>query len=293
MKDIHSYLDWASKGRSGIIWYILGYFISTLLFFAVPMFLTFPLYKYFGSLDKSPVGHLVFTFIPFIFPFCAIPLMVKILHNRPIWSVAMPKLFLGLKLLVVGFGIKVLLNFVSVLYGYLTIPEKIVYQGFDLKIYIPIVIVATIGIIIQASAEELYFRGYLLQIVRRLTSKTIFILLIPAVLFASKHMGNIASLGTDYISVLPYFLHALMYGWVAIKTRSLWMPIGLHLANNLNTVALAGIKGDVLTAHTPLVFTDVPLVNTVVTSLIDLILVFAIVSFLYKKKIIMEGDETS
>lgn len=291
MQEIKSYLDWANQGRSNIVLYIVGYVLTTLAFFALPMFFSFPLYKYFGNLEATAVGNLVMIFTPFLVPFLAIPLIVKILHNRPAWSVAMPKLFWGLKLMAVGFAIKMVLNGISFLYGYLTIRESFVYQGFDMRVYVPLVMVATVGIFIQASAEEVYFRGYLFQIVRRFTSRNFLILLFPALLFASRHMGNIESLGTNYLSVLPYFLHALMYGWVAIMTRSLWMPIGMHLANNLNTVAFVGIQGDVLTAHTPFVFTQVPLTNTVATSVIDLLLVYAIVSIMYKKSVLIQGGK--
>lgn len=94
---------------------------------------------------------------------------------------------------------------------------------------------------LQTTAEEVFFRGYLLQASYRWTRKPLLLCALSGLLFLLPHLGNIeASHGwaawTQW-AVMGAFLAAL-----TLRTRSLDLAIGVHAANNLAAFLLVGTK---------------------------------------------------
>jgi hypothetical protein len=52
--------------------------------------------------------------------------------------------------------------------------------------------------------------------------------------------------------LVPYLTMGLAFGWAAWRSGSLWLPLGMHWANNLSSVILLGLVGDVLPTVAPL-----------------------------------------
>ena len=98
------------------------------------------------------------------------------------------------------------------------------------------------------------FRGYIPQAVYRFTARPWFIYGIPAYLFAQLHIGNVSALGSGWLAYLPYFSVALLFGWLAWRTGSLWLGWGMHYANNVFLVLLIGSHDDVLQPVSGLAF---------------------------------------
>jgi len=110
------------------------------------------------------------------------------------------------------------------------------------------------GAAIQTGAEEFMFRGYLPQAVYRFTTWPWLIYGIPSYLFAQLHMGNVGALGGGWLAYMPYFSIALLWGWLAWRTGSLWLGWGMHYANNVFLVLLIGSHDDVLQPVSGLAF---------------------------------------
>ena len=84
---------------------------------------------------------------------------------------------------------------------------------------------------VQASAEEMVYRGYLTQFARRYVRNPLLVMLIPALVFAGPHYGNVAGLDGP-LALLPFVISGLSYGWLAYRSGSLWMSAGAHLGGN-------------------------------------------------------------
>lgn len=98
--------------------------------------------------------------------------------------------------------------------------------------------VAVLGLMCAvAVTEELLFRGVLLRIVEELTG-TWAALAISAVFFGGLHLLNPGATAWGALAIAVEA--GLMLGAAYVATRSLWLPIGLHLAWN---TAEAGIFG--------------------------------------------------
>jgi len=90
---------------------------------------------------------------------------------------------------------------------------------------------------VGAIAEEALFRGYLFQTLSRANLAWLAIA-ITSLFFASAHLNNE---NADYVSTLNTALAGIWFGIAYLKTRTLWFPIGLHLAWNWTQGAILGI----------------------------------------------------
>ena len=100
------------------------------------------------------------------------------------------------------------------------------------------VIVTLIIFVIAGAAEEALFRGYPLQTCTRAKLAWVGVV-ITSVTFGVAHLGNPnASKG------LPFINTVIAGVWLAVgylRTRSLWLPVGLHWSWNWTQAALLGI----------------------------------------------------
>ena len=197
------------------------------------------------------------TTLGFLPAFLAIPFFTWLLHKRPWWSVALPQLKLDGWKLGIGFLFGFLINLVVYIAGGLFAGSQISFVAPDLSTYLPLLIVGAITIFIQVTAEELLYRGYTMQFMRRLTANPVLIVGISGLAFAAIHIGNVVLNGMPWYGVLIYLFDGLVYGWLAWRSRSLWMPIGFHLANNFALVVLVNEKANTdLLQGSPLIVVD-------------------------------------
>jgi len=86
---------------------------------------------------------------------------------------------------------------------------------------------------LQVFAEEVMFRGYILQSVAHYSHRTAVRLFVPSILFFAIHLGYEGEKTDAYIYAAYYFGIAFYLTWIAIKTDGLESSFGLHLAVNL------------------------------------------------------------
>jgi membrane protease YdiL (CAAX protease family) len=86
--------------------------------------------------------------------------------------------------------------------------------------------------------EEVVNRGYLLQAFIEGTRAWIAILGFSLIF----SLGHIFNEDFSWVSGLCLFLHGILFGLIYFKTRSLWIPIGMHIAWNWTQGPLWGMK---------------------------------------------------
>ena len=91
---------------------------------------------------------------------------------------------------------------------------------------------------VGAAAEEAFFRGYILQTFTR-AKLALFAAALTSLLFAAAHIGN---QGANYLSFINTALAGVWFGAAYLKTRTLWLAFGLHLAWNWMQGAVLGIS---------------------------------------------------
>ena len=92
-----------------------------------------------------------------------------------------------------------------------------------------------IGIFIQASFEEVYVRGWLLQHLSRFLPNALVAILTTSVIFSALHIGH-----PGWATYVATFAMGLAFGYSAWRLNGLEAAMGAHIANNLVGALLAG-----------------------------------------------------
>lgn len=102
---------------------------------------------------------------------------------------------------------------------------KVVIEKFLVMKSLPDLLVNLLVIaVIPALGEELLFRGVIQGIFSKITKNVHWGIVITAFLFAALHM--------QFFGLLPRMVMGILFGYLLIWSKSLWVPIIAHLVNN-------------------------------------------------------------
>jgi uncharacterized protein len=247
--DIRFFLDWALKGKPSwpryIVGLVLGYLAFNLLNNLFILVTTIPLAIIGGGEGAlTPVARNVSLALSFLPTLILVPAIVRYLLQRPWWSVAFADKHARWFNLGLGALIGLLVNLVLWLSYPVLGLGGLTFAVPALGAWIPFALLSAAAIFVQTTAEEFLFRGYLMQFVRRATSNPILLIMGSGLLFGLVHAGNAIhlGLGDGFFAVLPWVIDGLFFGWVAWRSKSLWMSMGIHWANNASLAMLFSFK---------------------------------------------------
>jgi membrane protease YdiL (CAAX protease family) len=275
-----SYLDWAKLGRASPLLYLLAVVLGFIgwEFGSIPALML---------MSSDPAQQRVQFQFSFILPALIVLLLVRLLLGRPAWTVALPAWPPRWRdyLVAIGIGWGVMLALLLAILAFMP-GFELSFRGWGgmLSGGAPLVLMLCAGFMIQTAFEELYFRGLLMQAVRRLTRWMPVVLVVQAYVFASLHAGNLQGFAASYLTMVPYFLAALYLGWVAWRTGSLIMPMGLHFANNGWNALFINTKGDVIVTAAPFIGPPIPLHGFIGYALAQAVLVCCVVEWLMRRR---------
>jgi len=104
---------------------------------------------------------------------------------------------------------------------------------FNPNTFIILLILSLMVFPIQASFEELFFRGYLMQGIGLLTKKPVVPLLITSIIFAIIHYWNGTNTLMSADIVIQVFIIGITLGIITLGENRLETAMGVHIANNL------------------------------------------------------------
>jgi membrane protease YdiL (CAAX protease family) len=203
-------------------------------------------------------------------------LAMRFIHHRPFRSLVTPAPSFAAGRFFQGFFVWL------VLLSLMSIVEASIYPGryvwtFDPHRFVPFVFIALAMIPIQTSAEELFFRAYVLQGFG-LRLRNIWILsAISGFLFMLPHLLNPEARVNYGLLGFYYFLIGAVMSYITLRDGRLELALGLHAANNLFTALFANYSVTVLPS--PSLFTVNTLdalfsVSAAVIGLLVFVLVF-------------------
>jgi membrane protease YdiL (CAAX protease family) len=287
---MNTYLDLARQGKTGwwrfvlavllilFLWQVLGALPSVFL-------LIWVLADGNPQTGISPAGH--FMGVEPIFSFTAtmlasvlfligIFLAIRFIHQRPFRTLITPARFIAWGRFFQGFAVWFVLS------GLMSLVEAFLHPGryvwtLDLGRYLPFAFLALVLIPIQTSAEELFFRGYILQGVGLRLHNIWILSAISGFLFMVPHLVNPEARVNYGLMGFYYFFIGAVMAYVSLQDGRLELALGLHAANNLFTALLANYTVTVM--PTPSLFTVNTLdavysVSAAVIGLIVFILIF-------------------
>jgi len=120
----------------------------------------------------------------------------------------------------------------SILLGYFMMPEN--YEiNFNLEPFLILILISFLLFPIQTSAEEYFFRGYLMQNIGGISKNRWLPLIITSTAFGLVHAGNpeVAELGN--LIFVVYIGSGFFAGIITLMDEGLELALGWHAANNI------------------------------------------------------------
>lgn len=235
-----------------------------------------------GMLQALPPNT---TMILMLFPFALVAvlvlLLIRYLHNISIRKFITSRDKIDWKRIGFAFTGIVLLNFLFFIISYYENPTNFQWN-FEPKAFAILFLIAIVLVPLQTSAEELFFRGYLMQGLGQIFKHRIFPLLITSLLFGFMHFGNpeIDKLGP--LLMVSYVSMGFFFGIITLMDEGLELALGYHAGNNLLISLL--VTSDWTAFQTNSLFLDVSTPNVYMLAFMQLpmlIILLALFSWKY------------
>lgn len=254
------FLENASEGKNNWWRYLLTVIVSLLggsLVAGIAMAVVLIIYAFFlsssgvsnipqliTSLVSNPFTLIILVGVSYTISFILFYICLRFLHQKSLLSVINTLTSLRWKMLLKGLVLWGLILFL------LSLPDLIFNQGsyqitFNSNSFLFLLILCLLAFPIQASFEEVLFRGYLMQgfslFSKRLSnflkfsplSKPWLPLLLTSLIFGAVHFFNGTNLYMDLSIVCSTFIIGLMLGVIALGDNGIETAMGVHIANNL------------------------------------------------------------
>jgi hypothetical protein len=164
--------------------------------------------------------------------------VAPLVHRRPWRSFVVPEPFRW-RLFGIAFAAFAILLLAGTAAAHLSGAERLTptMDGVRFLAFLPLALVL---VPLQVLAEEVLFRGYLLQVVGRVTRRFLVRLIVPAIVFAALHLGNPEALYDAVWGPALFLALSLYLGLLTLTQDGLEGPIAVHLANNWIALFVVG-----------------------------------------------------
>lgn len=197
----------------------------------------------------SNLGFLL-VLLSFVFATLALYLAIRFIHKKSFKDLITPNPTINYGKIFWAFGIWFLLGLVFETAMYFYAPENYSFT-FNIKKFIPLVLISLLILPIQTSFEELLFRGYLLQGFGSVFKNRWAPLIVTSILFGAIHGSNpeIAKYGMGIMQA--YYISAgLALGIMTIMDDSLELVLGVHAATNIYGAIVLSYEGAAIQTDT-------------------------------------------
>lgn len=187
----------------------------------------------FTLLGISPNIALMLTLLTFVFALFACILFIKILHSRSFSETINGTKKVRWNRVFIGFGTWLLFMLIFLIVNYAVDPDNFTFQ-FDIKSFLPLLLITLLFIPLQTTCEEFLFRGYLTQGVAAWTKNRWLAVIIPAILFGLMHIANTEVSEYGFWVTMPqYIIFGLIFGLISVLDDGIELAMGMHAANNI------------------------------------------------------------
>jgi len=194
-----------------------------------------------------------FLLINMVHPFLLLGLIfvVRLIHRRSLLSLATARPRLRLGRVLQGFGVWWALCCLSALVDYALAPAsyELRWDPGLVFAFLPLALLLTP---IQTTAEELFFRGYLIQGLSRASRNPLLLACGSGFLFVLPHLANPEMGVNPILLILIYFLTGVFLAVISLRDGTLELAIGVHAANNLFSAVAVTFEGSIF--DTPALF---------------------------------------
>ena len=196
--------------------------------------------------------QLILIMLPFATALLALMFSIKYVHRRPILSIFTARAQFDWKRYFFAFGI-----WLTVLCGMLaimTFTTGQVYWNLDPSTFAMLVGISIVLFPIQTAAEEVFFRGWLLQGIGKRLKHAGWSILLTGIIFGLMHGANPEVDKIGYGVFAYYIISGIFIGIIAHLDDGLELGMGYHAANNMFAAIILTNNWQVF--HTDAMFID-------------------------------------
>jgi len=262
-----TYLDLADRGKNNWWRYLFGVLVILFMWMGVggipfgillnsvesdqddSTFFNSDLMKFEGVDPAIGFVVMMLAFIPFLL---GIFLVVRFFHKRRFLTLVTSLETIDWKKYCRGlFLMFVIWSFLAMINGLFS-PGT--YQFvFQWNTFLPFLLLALVLVPIQASTEELLFRGYVMQGIGRLVKARWVVVGLSSVLFMLPHLFNPEAATSPALAVTAYTFVGVFLAVITLKSNSLALAMGAHTGTNLFNI-FVGSSSDQVFSKIPTVF---------------------------------------
>ena len=227
---------------------------------------------------SNPFFLLIMVGISYALSFVFFYICLRFLHHKRLLSIINTGSKVRWTLLLKGLCLWFLILFLF------SLPDLIwnsssYHVTFDPKSFLILLVFCVLVFPLQASFEEIFFRGYLMQGVGLLSKRPWIPLLVTSLVFGLVHFFNGTNFNMDISIVISTFIIGIMLGIIALGDNGIEAAMGVHIANNLyvslvynsTDSGLAGLPS-LITAQTSNPFAGIPILG--LAALIIILILF-------------------
>ena len=188
----------------------------------------------------SLIPHFVLANLSFVIGLIGIWIIAKFLHKKSLTQVTTgrPSFDYSRFLYAALVGLCVLI-LITLAYRFI-LGVEMTLQSLNLWVYLPVVLIALVLIPIQASYEEVFFRGYIMQGLSLLTRNKVVLAVVTGVLFTAPHLLNPEPFAFGFaIFVLEIMSFAIFFAVLTLLDGGIELAAGYHSINNIFLVLIA------------------------------------------------------
>jgi membrane protease YdiL (CAAX protease family) len=237
-----SFLSMADSGKNSLWRYVLGVILIIFTWIVITAVLVVAAERSAPSVQAA-LGLLGFL------PMLVMPLVVtRVLHGRPAGTLIGPAQRLNWgrigRAMLVWAGMSAAAVIAEVLWKGLS-SYRLNVDNFLSNLTIIFIYVFMIPI--QATAEEVFFRGYLLQATGRLTRNWVILGIMNSLFFMLPHLANPEARNAGVLLAgLNWLASGMFYTLLTLRSGSLDYAIGAHIINNVLGATLISYPGGAL-----------------------------------------------
>ena len=238
------YLDLARLGRNAWWRYLLG--ACTIGFFWIVLGYVPYMVLVGAGLEPTPLLEFVAVNLSIFMMLAGLAVTVKWIHRRPLMSLVAPDQRVDWRRMARGAGAWLVIGAVMAVAEHLLFPGRY-YLSYDPERFYPFLVAVLLLTPLQAAAEELVFRGYLMQGLGLLTRRPLAVAVASSIIFTLPHLMNpeVEQYGTA-IMAANYFAIGMLLATATLRDGRLELAIGLHAVNNVFLALLANYEGSAL-----------------------------------------------
>ena len=244
-----------------------------------------------GFLNKyvSPVINYIFTNLSIYSMFIGAFIAVKWIHKRPFGTIFNCRGKIRWSNFWIGFAVFGLLLAAGTAADYFLNPGTYTFSFDASKFWytLPLILLMTP---IQTTAEEVVFRGYVIQSFGVKIKNGLLLSVISGVLFTLPHLANPEIYASNKLGVfstvcmvLNYFVTGMVLAMITIRTNSLEAAMGAHAVNNLFRFLLVSYPDTVLPTNTVFFTSTFEPIGGLVSAIVTSALFYLLTAFLIKR----------